>query len=234
VIESASPDFRTIVLDVDSTLCGLEGIDWLASRRGEDVARAVAEETERAMRGEIALEHVYAKRLAAVSPTSSDIEELSLAYTESVAPGAHAAIEERLAGGLRVILVSGGIRPAILPLARMLGVPESDVHAVSTFHDASGAYSGFDQSSPLSVATGKRNVVASARLPRPILAVGDGATDLAMRDAADCFVAFTGFATRPEIVARADRTASSFEELREIVNRCPMPDARHPTSDIRR
>src|SRR5205085_3697398 len=55
--------FASVVLDVDSTLCGIEGIDVLAMRRGPEVGRRIAEITDRAMRGEIALERVYGERL---------------------------------------------------------------------------------------------------------------------------------------------------------------------------
>ena len=33
--------FASVVLDVDSTLCGVEGIDWLAQRRGPEMADRV-------------------------------------------------------------------------------------------------------------------------------------------------------------------------------------------------
>jgi phosphoserine phosphatase len=47
--------------------------------------------------------------------------------------------------------------------------------------------------------------------------VGDGATDLAMRDVVDAFVAFTGFVSRPNVVERADAVASSFADLERVV-----------------
>ena len=31
------PKFASVVLDVDSTLCGIEGVDWLAERCGGDL-----------------------------------------------------------------------------------------------------------------------------------------------------------------------------------------------------
>ena len=43
--------YRALVLDVDSTVSGIEGIDWLAARRGPDVAQRVLELTRRAMDG---------------------------------------------------------------------------------------------------------------------------------------------------------------------------------------
>ena len=50
---SAPPRYRSVILDVDSTLCGVEGIDWLARQRGADVAEQTALLTQRAMAGEI-------------------------------------------------------------------------------------------------------------------------------------------------------------------------------------
>src|SRR4029079_8238937 len=50
------PRFASVVLDVDSTVSGIEGIDWLARRRGGDIATNVARGTADAMRGAIPLE----------------------------------------------------------------------------------------------------------------------------------------------------------------------------------
>ena len=132
-------------------------------------------------------------------------------------PGARDAVAAWSAAGVRTVLVSGGIREAIVPLAEVIGLKSDDLHAVSIRFDDSGGYDGFDAASPLSVATGKRDIVDSLSLPRPILVVGDGSTDAEMRDAADAFAAFTGFAARATVVSRADFVVSSFDDLRQIV-----------------
>jgi phosphoserine phosphatase len=209
--------FNTVVLDVDSTLSGIEGIDWLAELRGPAVAEEVASLTERAMSAEIKLEDVYATRLALVCPSRDEVEALATQYIEHMAPGAREAIAAWRNEGVRTVLVSGGLREAILPLAAFAGVTAGDVFAVSIRFDDEGAYAGFDATSPLSVATGKRDIVASLELPRPVLAVGDGSTDVVIRDVADAFAAFTGFTARPAVLDRADFIASSFDELRKIV-----------------
>ena len=209
--------FSSIILDVDSTLCGIEGIDWLALRSGGDGAARVAGLTERAMRGEIALESVYAERLALVNPTWDAIAALANAYAGALAPGAANAVRTLSAAGRRVVLVSGGIREAILPLALQLGIPQRDVHAVSVRFDELGAYAGFDTGSPLATAAGKRAVAESAALPRRILAMGDGVTDLAMRPVVDAFAAFTGFVNRPQVVELGDVVLDSFDQLVELV-----------------
>src|SRR5689334_13367586 len=119
--------FRTLLLDVDSTLAALEGIDWLATRRGPDVARQVAEATDRAMRGEIALDAVYGERLGLVQPGRDDLAALAQAYHDALVPGAREAIARLQGAGVRVVLVSGGIRQALLPLGRTLGIAPQDV-----------------------------------------------------------------------------------------------------------
>ena len=209
--------FRSVVIDVDSTLAGIEGIDWLAARRGPELASEVANITARAMAGEVLLEQVYGLRLAMIAPSRDDIGALSTAYRGAVAQGAAVTIRRMRDSGVSVTLVSGGIREAILPLARELGLPASAVHAVSIRFDASGAYAGYDARSPLATQGGKENIVRDLELARPILAVGDGATDAAMRGAADAFGVFTFFVRRPAVIAAADIEIHSFARLAEIV-----------------
>jgi phosphoserine phosphatase len=211
------PRFVSVVIDVDSTLCSIEGIDWLAARRGPDVADAIARLTERAMRGEIPLEAVYGDRLALVRPTVGEVAELARAYSDAIAPGARDAIVRLRDERLTLALVSGGIRQAIRPLARELGFSDGSLHAVSISFDDAGSFAGYDESSPLATQRGKRDVVATLGLPRPSLAVGDGVTDAAMREATDAFAAFIGFVSREPVAAVADHVVTSFQELTDLV-----------------
>ena len=211
------PKYASVVLDVDSTLCNIEGVDWLAKLRGEDVARRSANLTDRAMKGEIPLESVYAERLDLIRPTRDEIDHLARVYVEKVAVGAATTVRALKDAGVRVVLVSGGLRRAIWPVARSVGVGQADLNAVDMHWDHSGTYQDFDRASPLTTQHGKVDVVRSLNLPRPILAVGDGATDAAMRPAVDSFVAFTGFQRREAVVAAADREIHDFSELRDLV-----------------
>jgi phosphoserine phosphatase len=211
------PQFDSVILDVDSTLCNIEGIDWLAARRGPDVADAIVRLTERAMDGEIPLEAVYGDRLALIRPTNSDVSHLARAYADALAPGARDSIFRMRDKGIALALVSGGIRQAIRPLARELGFSDGSLHAVSLSFDAEGQFLGYDEKSPLATQHGKKDIVAALALPRPSLAVGDGATDAAMRQATDAFAAFTGFVQREAVVRAADYIVASFTELTTLV-----------------
>lgn len=208
------PRFASVVLDVDSTLCGVEGVDWLAGRRGDAVARTSARLTERAMNGEIPIEAVYAERLDLIRPTRDEMRELSRVYRETLAPGAAAAIAALRAAGVRVVLVSGGFRPAIESVASDLGV---ELFAVDVYWTDDGIYRDFERASPLATQQGKRAIVHDLHLPRRILAMGDGSTDVRMVSEVDEFVAFTGFERREAVVAAAAREVTSFDSLVRIV-----------------
>lgn len=213
--------FASVVLDVDSTLCGIEGIDFLAARRGATVGARIATLTDRAMRGEIALESVYGDRLTIIQPARADITALAEAYQRAVAPGAQETIAALRARSVRIVLVSGGIRQAIEPAATMLGFAPNELHAVSISFAADGCYAGFDTHSPLTTQHGKaavlQKLIGGGALRRPVLALGDGSTDIAMAEAADTFAAYTGFACRANVVAAAAFEIASFAELKQRV-----------------
>ena len=209
--------FATVILDVDSTLCGIEGIDWLAERRGADVAKRVADLTDRAMRGDVPLEEVYGARLAMVRPRREDVDALGHEYIATISPGAVEAVAKWKSGGVCVILLSSAISHSILRVAQHIGLGPDEVHAVDVRFDAIGGWVGFDSSSPLTTTTGKRDIVARLDLPRPMIAVGDGSTDRAVRGTADAFAAFTGYISRPAVTDGADFVVTSFAELSAIV-----------------
>src|SRR6185295_6785791 len=119
--------------------------------------------------------------------------------------------------GVEVVLISGGLRAAIGPVAQELGFQSAQINALDIEFDSEGTFSDFDRTSPLATSTGKRKLLEKLDLPRPLLAVGDGVTDLAMKDVADAFAAFTGFVTRDAVTAKADFVVSSFEQLTQII-----------------
>ena len=208
--------YASVVLDVDSTLSGVEGIDWLAARRDGGLGAKVAALTDRAMRGEIPLSSVYGERLKMVNPSRDDVAALADMYQSMLAPGAAQAVRQLHHAGRRVVVVSGGIREAILPLTSSLGIADAEVHAVSVTFTPEGRYADYDAGSPLTTSDGKRTVVEQLALPKRVLAVGDGATDLAMKPAVDMFAAFTGFVNRATVVVKADVALDSFDQIVEL------------------
>lgn len=209
--------FNSVILDVDSTLAGIEGIDWLAGRRNAQVAREVARLTAAAMTGQRLLNEVYSARLGVVRPSAAEVAELARAYSDSAAPGAADAIARIQRAGITVEVITSGIWEAVTPFTEGLGIHAERVHAVRLEFDEQGNYAGFDTASPLVVHGGKRIVAEALRLPEPVLAVGDGITDAEIRPVATAFAAFTAFARRESVVAIADHVVGSFAELEQLV-----------------
>ena len=213
------PAFGTVVFDIDSTLSGIEGIDWLAARRSPDVAQAVLDLTARAMDGSLAVEEVYARRLGLVRPSLEEINALIQAYIGNTAPGAATLLDQLRRAAVHVIAVSGGLREACVPFCATLGFAAAEVYGVSVRFSVDGSYEGFDTASPLTKKNGKPVLVRALALPRPLLAIGDGITDLEIKTAgeADVFAAFAGFVRRPVICAQADHIVTSMTDVLPLV-----------------
>jgi phosphoserine phosphatase len=209
--------FKSVVLDVDSTVSALEGIDWLAARRAPDVAARVEQLTLDAMESKVALEAVYGIRLEVIRPTRGELALLADAYIASALPGVREAVSVWHEAGVRVVLVSGGLRDAILPLATWLGIAMHDVHAVDVLFDEGDVVSAVSEPGHLARRGGKPIVVSSLGLAKPILAVGDGATDAELATVVEQFLAFTGVVRRDAVVARAAGEIGSFAALTPIV-----------------
>ena len=197
--------FDIVCFDCDSTLSRIEGIDELARSCG--VFSEVAALTDAAMNGEIALEDVYAKRLEVIKPNQQALSQLADQYIHEIVEGVPEVFAALLAANKQVHIISGGLRQAILPLANLLNIPPSRVHAVDVFLDQQGQYLDFDRQSPLARSGGKadicRQINPAARLN--MVLVGDGKTDLEAQHAGATVIGFGGVVRRDLVEAQADR-----------------------------
>lgn len=192
--------YDDVIFDCDSTLCAIEGIDELAKWKGS--GERIASLTQAAMNGQLRLEDVYGERLRALRPSRHDLSRLAEAYRETAIPTARAVVAALTQRGRRVFIVSGGLADAVIPFGTWLGVPADRIRAVELRYDDAGAFAGFDETSPLTTQTGKREVIAALREPgRRAMLVGDGASDLAAATAVDLFVGYGGVIFRPRVEA---------------------------------
>jgi phosphoserine phosphatase len=196
------PRYATVIFDCDSTLSTIEGIEELAAVRRAEVMAL----TDAAMRGAIPLEEVYGRRLELVRPNRAQVEALGKRYIETLVPHARETVAALQSEGIEVRIISGGFLPAVRIVARHLGIDEDAVAAVDLEFDGSGEYTGYDAGSPLAYSGGKRTIIErwGPELPRPVLMVGDGVTDLEASSVVDAFVAFAGVVERAPVVEMAD------------------------------
>lgn len=195
--------FDAVCFDCDSTLSTIEGIDELARRAG--VEAEIAPLTAAAMDGSVPLDEVYGRRLAIVRPDKAAIEWLGRGYIDSIVPGSKEAVGALQHAGVAVFIVSGGLLPAILPLADHLGIARDRVHAVDVTFKSDGTYADFDRNSPLSRPDGKAEICRMlAQQYKTIAMVGDGVTDVAASAAGAFVIGFGGVVAREAVRATAD------------------------------
>jgi phosphoserine phosphatase len=197
--------FAAFYFDCDSTLSAVEGIDELTARLDPGQRADIRRLTQDAMEGRAPLARVYEERLALLAPSRGALEEIGRIYIDNLVPDTAATIAALQSLGKHVGIVSGGMLPAVRILARHLGIPPADVHAVDILFDGEGRYRDFDRASPLWQNDGKADVLSM--LPdthRPLLFCGDGVTDLEAAGVVDLFVGFGGVDERARVVAEAE------------------------------
>jgi len=195
--------FDIICFDCDSTLSKIEGIDELGRKSG--LYDELVALTNAAMNGEMALEEVYGRRLSLIKPNKDQLDELADLYITEIVDGVEEVFNTLLEQGKQVHIISGGLRQAILPLAKKLGLEADRVHAVDVEFNADGTYKQFDQQSPLAKNGGKSIVckqIKSADLTMAM--IGDGKTDLEAKHAGAKVIGFGGVMRRDIVVEQAD------------------------------
>ena len=209
---------KLIVFDCDSTLSSIEGVDELARVRGEALFAQVEAMTHDAMNGRIPVEAVFGRRLNLIRPTRSQVEEIGRRYVDTIEPTALATIETLQVAGWTPVILSGGFRQVIRPLAEHLGV--SRVEAVDLYFDYAGAYQGFDETYPTTRSGGKPRVIAALKVelkPERIVMVGDGVSDLETLPVVDLFVGFGRYVSREKVQASAAHFIHALDELPAIL-----------------
>jgi phosphoserine phosphatase len=177
-----------VVMDVDSTVIQNEVIDLLAQEAG--VLAQVADITERAMAGELDFAASLRERVAL-------LKGLPVAALEkvrgqiSLTPGARTLCRTLKTLGYRVCLVSGGFVEVISSIADDLGIDRLRANRLGV---KDGLLTG-EVDGPIIDRLGKRQALeefaAEFGIPmRRTIAIGDGANDIDMLEAAGLGVAF--------------------------------------------
>ena len=188
-------DVDYVLFDCDSTLSSLEGIDELAKQIG--VHEQLAPLTQAAMEGNVKLDDIYKQRLELIQPDRQAIECLAQRYIETLVTDADIVIEKLQKAKKQIHIISGGLRQAILPLAKKLNIAEINVHAVDVYFDSNDSYAGFDEQSPLARSGGKTVVCQKiiGKSGKAVL-IGDGVTDLEVQNERLHFIGFGGVVVR--------------------------------------
>lgn len=180
---------RLLVADMDSTIITCECLDEIADFAG--LKAQVSGITERAMRGELAFEPALRERVGLLKGMPASILEDVYKSRVTLMPGARAIVQTMRRNGAYAQLVSGGFTFFTERVAVAAGFNENRANRL----EISGGTLTGTVAEPILGREAKLSalVETAQRLDLPLsdcLAVGDGANDLAMIEAAGLGVAF--------------------------------------------
>lgn len=221
ILPASRPGPNLFFMDCDSTLSTIEGIDELGRARGDEVFAQVVALTDAAMNGEIPISDVFPRRMEMIRPDRQLCEAVAARYVETIVPGAAEMVRELKENGWLPVILSGGFAPLIAPLAAVLGIDH--VEAVPIYFNDDGSYCGYGADYPTTRNLGKNEVIRAWKkslLPRRVLMMGDGISDLETRPDVDLFIGFGGVVARPVVQEGCDRWLTALDDrsgLRSII-----------------
>jgi phosphoserine phosphatase len=124
---------KIFIFDIESTLTPIEGLDFIANSKGEEIAEKVKNLTSQGMSGANFADGLLA-RLALIKPSQIDLDTLRELYIKNITSGAKELIQFLLSkDNTRVILVSGGITELLADFADEIGISNhcDQLYAVS-------------------------------------------------------------------------------------------------------
>lgn len=194
---------RLVVLDVDSTLIQDEVIELIADHAGR--ASEVAVVTDRAMRGELDFAASLHERVALLAGLPVSVLDQVRGQVR-LTPGARTLVRTLQRLGFTVALVSGGFAEIVRPLADLLDIEHIAANALEVRDGRlTGRVVGPVLDRPGKAAALRRFAAAEGVPLSRTVAIGDGANDLDMLDAAGLGIAFNA---KPVVRERADTSVT--------------------------
>ena len=187
-----------LIADMDSTMIEQECIDELADMAGHGAA--VAAITARAMNGELDFEPALRERVALLKGLPESVVDDVMRDRITLRAGGRALLATMRAQGGYAVLVSGGFTAFTGRVAAALGFDE---HRANLLHVADGLLTG-TVGEPILGRAAKLQAMQEITARRglqaaQVMAVGDGANDLAMLQAAGAGVALHA---KPSVAAQ--------------------------------
>ena len=191
---------KLLISDMDSTIIGQECIDELADFAGKK--EEVAAITERAMQGELDFEGALTTRVKMLQGLSTDVLQACFDERIGLNPGARVLVRTMAQSGAHCLLVSGGFTFFTSRVAKAAGFHGN---RANTLLVEGGKLTG-DVQRPILGRQAKLDALNQTCreincTPNEVLALGDGANDLAMIEAAGLGIAYRA---KPVVAEQSD------------------------------
>lgn len=189
---------QLLIMDMDSTLVQAETIDQIAAHAGR--MTEVSAITESAMRGELDFSQSLTKRVAMLKGLAKgQLEQVHKALP--LTSGAEQLIAAANKHNCLTVLVSGGFSYFAEPIAKRIGIDETYANELEFVDERlTGRVVGTIVDAEFKQMTLNRLISERGFDRARTIAIGDGANDLLMLDAAGLGIAFHG---KPKVQAQA-------------------------------
>lgn len=187
---------RLLIADMDSTMIQCECIDELADYAG--LKAEVAAITERAMQGELDFVAALDARVALLKGMQAEVLERCRIERVRLTPGARTLVQTMRARGAKTILVSGGFTAFAGPVGAEIGFERVVANVLEV---ADGKLTGTVARPVVDSATKRAELLGAGIPAAQALALGDGANDIPMLEAAGLGIAYHA---KPRAAAAAD------------------------------
>ena len=176
--------------DMDSTIITSETIDELATVAG--FGPEIASITKRSMKGELEFSEAIIERVAMLSGLKATVIDNILAGTK-LSKGAKTLVRTMAAHGALTVMVSGGFKNFSEPISKMVGFDQNHANRLEIKH---GQLTGKVFNPILGPDTKLKTLIAASSFygaaMSETLAIGDGANDIPMIQAAGLGIAYRG------------------------------------------
>jgi len=214
---------KNIIFDFDSTLIKKESLELILEpllKNSPEKLREIEIITNLGMQGELNFRESLEKRLAIASPTKASVE----AFTQECCPslltrGIEDFVNELHAKGDRVWIFSGGLTESIIPFAKVLNIPTTNIYAVEVNWNDDGSFKSLNNTNGACDSKLVAFEKAKELLQGEVIVIGDGFTDYQLFEAgfADKFIAYTEHAERKAVVEKAECVAMDVAVLRYLL-----------------
>jgi phosphoserine phosphatase len=202
-----------VAFDFDGTLSDDEMIVELGEQvgRGEEITAV----TERAMEGELSYAQSLEKRVSMLEGPS--VDEIAAAYERvALREGMTELLQELVDAGVKIAILTGGFESGIEHVLDRAGVTVDRIVSNRLIVDENGRLTG-EVEGPLVEGTKDAALYTAADdlgVDRSdTIAVGDGANDIPMLDAAAVAI---GYQPKESVVAHCDYVVDSTDELQTL------------------
>ncbi len=222
--------FKHFIFDFDSTVVKIESFDFLyklilknhpeVESNKQKMLEKFETITNGGMSSNIPFSESLAKRMAIMlemEPTKAHVEEAGRQIAELITDSFLANKEFFVKNKDEIYVISGGFREMILPATQKLGIRDDHVYANEFLYDENGNIKGIDTEETTSETGGKAKQLEMMKLSGPSVVIGDGGTDLEMKNAGGAekffmYLEHTG-SDREKVLAGADEKVKSFDEI---------------------